>query len=433
LAEPARQPNGKGQWPRVLTLGVGTPAQPSMLRVFLTRESLIRFALSFLLALALWLYVTGRENPNLAVDLAQPLQIGAADVRQDLVVTSQLPSAHVRYRTGTPSIQVSGANFRVYVDLLGLGPGIHRRVPVLCQSDPGITCASVTPRFITVAMDFLKQEQIPVTPVIVGQPPKGYIAQAPHIYPPTISVKGPRTLVSQVARASVDLNLAGDTSTLDGTFSPSLLSAQGLPVSGTTRLLISPSQVNVHVDIKSLSSFKPVPVLVRLDGQPHSGFGVTGVAISPPEVTVQGSTARLRQLTSVVTVPVSLSKRKTTFSAATALKLPKGVTASRRTVQVRISVQPVDSYTSVEVGITLTGVPLGLTAQANPARVLVTVIGPATGVHDVARNMAAVVNVSGFGAGKYSLSPALSVPPRFRVANVYPVKVSILLQTLPTG
>src|SRR5450756_2308727 len=81
---------------------------------------------------------------------------------------------HVRYRTGTPSIQVSGANFRVYVDLLGLGPGIHRRVPVLCQSDPGITCASVTPRFITVAMDFLKQEQSPVTPVIVGQPPKGY-------------------------------------------------------------------------------------------------------------------------------------------------------------------------------------------------------------------------------------------------------------------
>jgi YbbR domain-containing protein len=282
-------------------------------------------------------------------------------------------------------------------------------------------------------MDFVQQKQIPVTPFTVGRPPAGYAAQAPHIYPPLISVTGPRTLVSQVARATVDLNLAGFTSTLDGTFSPSLLSAQGLPVSGATRLLINPAQVTVHVDIKSLSSFKPVPVLVELSGHPHSGFGVTGVAISPPEVTLQGSTARLRGLTSVSSVPVNLSNRKSSFSAAAALKLPKGVAASKRTVRVRISVQPVDSYTSVEVGITLTGVPLGLTAQAFPARVLVTVIGPATGVRDVARKMTAVVNVAGFGAGRYSLTPSLSVPPRFRVANVYPGKVSILLQTVPTG
>jgi YbbR domain-containing protein len=389
--------------------------------------------LSLLLALALWLYVTGRENPNRTVDLPQALQTGAADVRQGLIVTSQLPSVHVQYRTVNASVQVSSANFRVYVDLLGLGPGIHRHVQVLCLPDPSITCTGVKPRFITVAMDILQQKQLPVTPVILHQPPAGYLAQAPHIFPATISIKGPRTLVSQVARSSVDLNLAGDTSTLDGNFTPSLLSAQGVPVAGGTRLLVNPTQVTVHVDIRSLSSFKPVPVLIGFTGQPRSGFGVTAVAISPPEVTLEGSTTRLRGVKSVSTVPVSLSNRRSSFSASAKLKLPRGVTSPRRSVRVRINVQPVASYTSVEVGVTLTGVPPGLTAQALPARVLVTVVGPATGVHDVARLMTAVVNVTGFGAGTYSLSPTLNVPARYHVANVYPNKVSVLLQSLPTG
>jgi YbbR domain-containing protein len=411
----------------VLLGGTTAPEQVNRLSVLLSRESLLRFALSFVLAIALWLYVTSKSNPNAAISLEQPIQILTANNAVGLTVTNQLPEANIRFRATNNNVQVNASNFRVFVDLLRMGPGVHRSVRVVCQSDPGIQCVSVTPKFVPVVIDRQQQKQVAVHPTVIGQPPQGYYASSFKTYPNTVSVSGPQTIASQVARASVDLNLAGATSTIDGTYRVSLLNSQGHPVTGAARLLVEPGQVTVHVDIKALSSFKPLPVLVSLKGQPRSGFGVTGVTVTPPEVTVEGSTTRLRRLKSISTQAVYLHNRSGGFSSRVRLLLPRGVTSVQKYATVRTRVQPVDASASIEVGVVLRGVTLGLSAHAVPARTLVTVVGPATSIRDVARSMHGVVELAGYGTGSFTVQPKITVPRGFKVANVYPSQIMVTL------
>lgn len=425
MAERAKQGNGRNPLPRLLALGAATQPERSRLAAMATSESLLRLALSFILALALWLYITGKQAPSAAVDLQQPLSIGAADVPAGLTVTNQLPYAHIRYRTSSPTTEVTGANVRLYVELLNFKAGVHRSVPVVCQTDPGITCVSVSPRTVAVALDQKQQKQVPVTANVLAQPPAGYTARSIRIFPNTVQVTGPRTLVSQVARATVDLNLSGITAPLDGSYRPSLINTQGGAVASSARLLVSPTQLTVHVDIAALATFKPLPVIINLKGQPGSGFAVTSVVVNPPEVTVQGAPSTLRGLRSIRTQVVYLARRKSGFSRKVGLALPRGVRSSTRRVTVLTKIQPVDAYTSLNLTIRPLNVPPGLTANVTPARALVTVVGPATKVRSVARVARATVDLARYGAGTYSFRPHITLPRGFHVANVFPSALTV--------
>jgi YbbR domain-containing protein len=427
MAERTRGAQVRGLFPRILAPASGAPEGASRIGVLLSRESLLRFALSVVLAVALWLYVTSKSNPQSAVFLQQPIPILTANTPPGLIVTNTLPSAHVRFRTTTGDIQVNASNFRVFADLLRMKAGVHNHVRVVCQSDPGIQCVAVSPSTVSVVIDREQQKEISVHPRIVGQIPRGYYTNSIQIFPNTVNVSGPQTLDSQVARATVTLNLSGATSSIDGTYRVQLGTAEGHAVAGAARLILEPSQVRVHVTIRALSSFKPLPVLVSLKGQPKSGFGVTGVTVTPPEVTVQGSTQHLRKVTSVTTQPVNLKGRSKNFSTRVPLLLPHGITSTQRYATLHVKVQPVDAYASIEVGVSLKGVLPGLSAHVVPARVLVTVVGPATAIRDVARKMHGVVDMTGYGIGTYSLAPRMTSPSGFHVANIYPAKVTVVL------
>lgn len=427
MAEHARHPNGRSALPRIRTLSAGSPTQTSPLAAVFTRESLLRLALSFVLALALWLYVTGKENPNVAINLEQPLSIVPTRVGVGLIVTNlyQFPTAHVRYRTTSPTTPVSSANFRVFVDLLNAKPGIHRHVRVGCESDPGIACVNVTPSYIDVALDTVQDTHVPVRAKTTGQPAAGYFGTAPHFFPSTVDVSGPHTVVSQVRYAQVNLDISGLSSSLDGPYRPTLVGPQDISVAGAARLSVTPSQVTVHLAIRALSSFKQLPVLVSLKGQPKSGFGVTSVIVSPPEVTVQGSPKELRKLSSLSTQPVYLKGKRSTFSRNVRLQLPAGVTTPTRSVVVKTKIQPVDSTLSVGVPVTVVGAGSGFDVHTNPPKELIAIVGPANAIREVGGGIHVLVNVSGYGAGTYELAPKVTVPPGFHIANIYPDRLTV--------
>ncbi|GAC1397314.1 MAG: hypothetical protein NVSMB52_10980 [Chloroflexota bacterium] len=393
----------------------------------LTRESLFRLALSVVLALALWLYVTAKQDPG-SIEFSQPLPVATSNVGAGLTVTNRLGVVRVRYRTNNPNLYVTPSSFHVSVNLLNRTPGEWSHLPVEVVADPGLSITQVSPKYVAVAIDRVLERRVPVLPNILTAAPYGYNAGAPLISPLTVKISGPAALVSQVTQARVDLSLSGQRTGLFGSFPVLLADSQGVSVAGSTNLVVSPPEVQVQLPIKTVASFKTLPLLVPIKGHPKQGFGVTNISPQPSAITVRGSPSILNRLSSASTSAVSISGRGAgNLTAHVRVRLPKGVTTQTHRVTVLIQLKPVDASTSVEIGVSPENVAIGLTAHIRPAYVLVTLVGPSSGLGRVAHKTTAVVDLTNFGFGSFTLRPVIRAPAGFQIGDVYPPMVNVTL------
>jgi YbbR domain-containing protein len=325
----------------VQTFGTAAVSARQAFDWFWSRESLLRLALSFILSVALWLYITGKQDPGLAQDFPQPLPIDIVNVGTGLAVTPTVTTVHVRYRADTPGVIVTSVNFHPIVSLAGIKPGPPRLVPVQVIPDPGLHVVQVTPSRILVTVDRTETRSIRVTPTVLTTVPTGYVSGNIRLSPSTIHVQGPHALVSQINGATVEIDLSGVTAPLDNSYKPVLRDSQGAPLSGSSRIQIDPPQIQVHVPVTALSSLKALPVLALFAGQVKAGYRVISVSTNPEEVTVRGSPSRLTRVSGAYTAPVRLSGRKSTFTTHVPLQLGSGLTSSTQSVVVTIGIQPI--------------------------------------------------------------------------------------------
>src|SRR5436305_6802843 len=151
MAERVREGATTPVTPRSRAIAAVPAAQRFPIERFWSRESLLRLGLSFVLALALWLYITSKQSANPAIDYPTALQAHAINSPPELLVANTLPPVRIKYRLDNPGMQVSSASLRPVIDLVGLGPGVHRHVPITIEADPGLNVASYAPRFAVVA------------------------------------------------------------------------------------------------------------------------------------------------------------------------------------------------------------------------------------------------------------------------------------------
>lgn len=417
--------------PNARTFGTTAAASAVRLSWLWSRESVLRLGLSLVLAVALWLYVTGKENPTV-LDYNQALPVGTANVGNGLTVTNALPPVHVRIRIDNVNQLITTTSFHTFVNLLGRRPGTYSAVPVQVVSDPGIHVVQVTPSTVPVIIEKQLDKNVPVVAHVLTPASAGYEMLQPRFDPNFIHVSGPSSLVSQVTEASVDLNLAGVKTSLEGPERPLLLDSQGVAVAGAGRVLLDPPEVNVHVPVRQLASFKTLPVLVPIRGLPRPGFGVNGVTAQPAEVTAKGPARILTRLSTASTGPVWVSNRSAgQVKASVPVRLPAGVTSSSGRVTVRVEIAPVEVSSSIQVGVEPQNVSPGLSAHTTPAYVLVTAVGPSSLVRRAARSIRATIDLAGYTAGTYVLSPRISAP-GLTVHGIYPAQVTVSLQPAPT-
>jgi hypothetical protein len=95
-----------------------------------------------------------------------------------------------------------------------------------------------------------------------------------------------------------------------------------------------------------------------------------------------------------------------------------------------VQIAPVQSSTSVEIGIQPKGVGAGLIAHTLPGKLLVTVTGPANALHGIAGSTQALVNLTGYGPGVYKLHPVVrSQHKGVKVEAAYPRLVTVRLRS----
>lgn len=204
----------------------------------------------------------------------------------------------------------------------------------------------------------------------IGEVASGYLIGNVTLDQTNIEVTGPKSAISQVDHAGVDINVTDSTSSLSANVDIKLYDADG------NELTLESVKKNVnsaHMTVEVLAT-KEVPVEIEYMGVPEDGYMATGeVESSVPTVRIAGTASALVGI-SAITVPeerMNITGQSGDLVDIINLKeyLPSNVRLANKSFDGKITatvyIEPIDTkdLTIPSDNISITGVPDGMEAE----------------------------------------------------------------------
>ena len=311
------------------------------------RENWSVGVLSIALAVALWIFVTDKENPDVSGTVPGTITVDAVNVPSDLAVFSLSPDA-VRVRVEAPESvfdDLRADDFTASVDLSEV-TAQQAVVPVRVEIDKArVEVVDVSPALVTVRLENVTSRVVPIGTNLVGPPPPGFAAQSITVQPAETVIRGPESLVDGVAAVEADLNLTGVRTDFEETLLLLARDENGSVIQGVN---IEPESAVVTIEIVQLEFSRVLVVLPEITGTPAAGFVVAGIEVNPAFVVVSGPAEvfqSLEPVTGVRTEAMSIDGADADVVRPVALLLPAGATVEQENVTVRVIILPLQQGT----------------------------------------------------------------------------------------
>lgn len=290
--------------------------------------------LSLVVAIVLWFYVLGSEDPQTTQAIDVPVQV--INKPDDLEVISIKPETVELRLRGRQSAFSNGDANRIVMqaDLRGVKLG-ENQVPLRVARLPyTLTALPGYPATATVELDKIIRRDRPVQYIRRGEPARGFVIDSVNLDPNAVTVIGATSIVSRVARVVVVVDTSGLNTSMEFLAEVEARDHRDVVVNGVN---FEPRRVKVSVNLQQVD-VKTVPVRPVL-GDPPSGWRVTNVTTDPPVVTVTGESG-LDQVTSVSTAQVDISGLRGSKTYAVSLNVPRGLSVlGAASVEVAVTTQ----------------------------------------------------------------------------------------------
>jgi YbbR domain-containing protein len=392
--------------------------------------------LALLLAVVVWASAVISADPNL-VDTSDPVPLQLVNQDTDLLMINEPPeSVQVSLQAPTSiwdEINDDPDSLRAWIDLTGLGPGSYT-LPVNVQTSLSpVRILEIFPEEVEVVLEPLLSEQFAVEPIIVGTPPLGYKAGTLEISPEEITISGPASAVSQVSSVSAGLDITGITETITRTVPIQVRDARGELVVGID---VTPRTVTLTQPVSLLGGYKNLVVRVLTTGQVASGYRLTNVSVTPPNVTVfSNDPAQIIALPGYVeTLPVDLTGLNDDIEVSVSLNLPEGVSlVSEPSVLVQIGVAAIEGSLTLTMPVEPLGLPPSLAAIISPPTVDIIVVGPLPVLDTLTpASFRVIVDLTDLEEGLHLVSPIVDlVPDQVSIQSIVPE--TVLVNILPVS
>lgn len=399
------------------------------------------FLLALVLAVAVWISAVTSADPDEVRTLSSiPLEIIGQD--SSLIMTSEIPSS-VEVTLRAPhsiweQLTAQENSVQATLDLSGLSTGEHvLDIEIRLLVRP-VQIVLANPTTVTVILEPLATQTLPVDISLSGQPAISYKAGDPVLDLENIIITGPESIVKQAVRARVLVSLDGVRESIDQSLVVQIVDAKNNRLNG---IGITPEFVHVNIPVIQQGGFRDVAVKVVVQGQVASGYRLENISVFPPVITVFASDPELvNALPGVVeTQPLDLNDAKQDISTRLALVLdPKITIVGSQSVQVQVGISPIQtSITLLNQPINILGLSEGLAAQASPQTVDVIISGPLPTLDALTQQDIIVsVDVTGLAPGTYQLIPKVEVlVSNVLVESILPstIEVVISIPATPTA
>lgn len=164
---------------------------------------------SLVLALMLWMFIMGERR--LEVGYRVPLEL--QNIPKELMVANEVPSL-VDVRVSGPrtlQMKVSPNDISIIVDLVDLKPGLttFKQLEERLNLPSGLRVTRLSPSFIDLKLERIKQKLVPVKVALAGEPLTGFKVHNVRVVPDEVIIEGGETelkSISEVTTEEVNLN-----------------------------------------------------------------------------------------------------------------------------------------------------------------------------------------------------------------------------------
>jgi len=399
------------------------------------------FLLALVLGVSVWVSAVSAADPDQVRAFPRPIPLEVVGQDPSLIRTSDIPSTvqvSLRAPNSVWEQLTSQENaVRAILDLTGLSAGEHTLMVKVMVTLRPYQIVLANPATVTVQLESLATQTLPLTLTLSGQPAAGYQPGEATIDSNEVAISGPESIVRQATRARVLVSLDSVRESIDQAIPVQVLDAQDEILRG---LAINPESVQVSVPIAQPSGYRDLAVKVIVQGQVAAGYRLENITVFPPVVTVFASDPELvNALPGVVeTQPLDLQDRQEDISTRLSLNLPGTITiVGAQTVQVQVSISPIQtSLTLLNQPIDVIGLEEGLAAQLFPQTVDVILSGPLPVLDTLtSQGVTVSVDVTGLKEGSYQLVPDVkALVGNVQVESILPgtVEVVISIPNTPT-
>jgi YbbR domain-containing protein len=392
---------------------------------------------AFVLAVIVWVSAVVASDPNEENVLARPVPVEIVGQDPGLQIMNEI-AGEVALTLNAPSSVWTELNsdpqvVRAWIDLSNLGSGEHE-VAVQIQIGPRLVrLVRQDPETITVSLENIITQVLPVKVQVRGAPPTGYQAQTPVVDPFEVTLVGPESLVDRVEEARVSLDISGLSDTITRAMTPTAVDADGRVVNGVT---INPATVTVTQPITLLGGFRYVIVRAVSTGQVANGYRLTNIFVSPVGVVAFSADPQLvNDLPGFIeTEPLDLSGADNDFEALISLALPDGVSVvGDSKVLVQVSIAAIETSLAISFPVEVIGLTPGLSATVAPTTVDVILSGPVPILDDLEPgDVRVVLDLTGYDIGVYQLIPVVEIlSEQVQRISMLPATVEVTIIKLP--
>ncbi|MCU1245866.1 MAG: YbbR family protein [Acidobacteria bacterium] len=207
------------------------------------------------LAFVVWFIVSAPRRERVS-ERAFAAPLALVGMPREMVITTQVPdTVSVRLRGRVSDLRsLSSQNLEVTVDLSWAQPGeaVITLRPQAINVPPSVEVVSMEPTRMRFRVEQLRQKVVQIRPLLVGQPPPGFVAGTPTLQPDQALISGPLSQMRSVNDVATErIIMTGRTAAF----------TQSVGVVSESPLVRVIEPLSVQVTVPLLAAFGPEPLL----------------------------------------------------------------------------------------------------------------------------------------------------------------------------
>lgn len=290
---------------------------------------------SVVFAFLLWMFVMNTDNPVITKTFTDvPVDMLNEQVLDELNQTYKIQSGE------TVSFKVKGkkniidrlkkSDFRATADVSSMSSVHAILIKVEALRYKGQLDIDTGGATVKVALEDLKNDQIPVVVKIKGRPAEEYTVISQTATPNLVSVSGPKSVINQIDRIVATVDVTGVKKDVTMNQKIKCYDADGKEVS-QDRINLDTNRIKVKI---GLAKTKTVPVSVKTKGKPAKGYVLGSIDYNPTELEITGNSDDLAKVHTIELANLDISDSTKSIEKtikASDVKLPDGISFVKST------------------------------------------------------------------------------------------------------
>ncbi len=392
-------------------------------------DTLFRAVMALLLAMLVWIIANQERDPTVVDNYPVALPIVRVNEPPNAFVHGQSTTSAKLTVRAPQSLweQLSPELFKVEIDLAGQPFG-QLTLPVKVRvANQSVEVVRTDPATVDLTIEPSTEQSVPVRITITGDPALGYAAGLVTTTPTQVRVRGPASFVDRVSTVGGSISVQGARQNIDQPVRLNALDKDGNPVGFVTLL---PETVQARVDVAHLGGFRDLAVKVIVRGQVAPGYRIANVTVTPPIVTVFGSTHAIDNSPGFLeTVPISVTNAQDDIVERVALNIPGGLSLlGDPAVEVTVQVEAMQGGLTVQRPLTVQGLHEGLETKIAPEAIELILTGPLPKLQALKPDdVRVVLDLVSLDVGTHQVKPQTIVPQGIVVETMLPATIQVTI------